>query len=243
MAYYRAHGRHTLPWRDTRNAYHILVSEMMLQQTQVDRVIPYYVQFIKKYPNARSLARAPLPDVLRMWSGLGYNRRARFLHEAGKKIACDGMPKHVENLETLPGVGPYTARAIAAFAYDERTVVIETNIRAAVIHHFFPNQQKVPDDALRPILAACVAGVASAREWYSALMDYGTHIKGVYGNPTRRSAHHAPQKKFQGSIRQVRGAILKARISGVPVEDIRAQFPEKFDAAHASLVRDGLLVE
>ena len=143
--YWREHGRHDLPWRKTKEPYKILVSEVMLQQTQVDRVVPYYKDFITKFPTARRLAAAPLGSVLLAWQGLGYNRRAKMLQEAAKEMASTRFNLRnlatrlnlVDVLEELPGVGPYTARAIAAFAYNQDVVFIETNIRTAIIHHFF----------------------------------------------------------------------------------------------------------
>lgn len=136
-AHYKKHGRHELPWRKTHDPYRILVSEVMLQQTQVQRVQPYYREFLKQFPTARRLAEAPLSEVLKAWQGLGYNRRAKMLHAAAKEIAKHGMPKTALELEKLPGVGPYTARAVATFAYDADEILIETNIRTVVFHHFF----------------------------------------------------------------------------------------------------------
>lgn len=210
-AHHKKYGRHDLPWRKNYNPYRILVSELMLQQTQVDRVIPFYKVFLKRFPTAKKLAEAPLAEVLIYWNGLGYNRRAKFLHQSAQEIVRKkGVPKTADALESLPGVGPYTARAVAAFAYDAREVVIETNIRAVLIHHFFKDQEQVSDAELFPILADLVAKVPSPREWYSALMDYGTALKKEQMNPARRSKHHVKQSKFEGSLRQVRGAILKA---------------------------------
>jgi len=113
--HYRRHGRHTLPWRTTTNPYRILVSEVMLQQTQVERVIPYYKTFLRAFPTVQTLAQAPLSRVLTLWQGLGYNRRAKMLHEAAKQVVAQyggRMPHDAEALETLRGVGPYTARAV-----------------------------------------------------------------------------------------------------------------------------------
>jgi A/G-specific adenine glycosylase len=144
-AHYKKHGRHTLPWRATRDPYRILVSEVMLQQTQVERVIPFYTDFLKKFPSARALARAPLAEVLRAWQGLGYNRRARLLRETARAVTDDHggrFPTSVEALEKLPGIGPYTARALAAFAHNRGSVFIETNIRTAVMHHYFPESAR-----------------------------------------------------------------------------------------------------
>ncbi len=208
LGFYKKHGRHNLPWRKTRDPYKILVSEVMLQQTQVDRVIPKYKSFLKKFPTARRLANAPLSLVLKEWQGLGYNRRAKMLHEAGKITAKRGdFPRTYAGLIALPGVGPYTAKAVRVFAFNEPELMIETNIRAAYLHHFFANRKKVRDNEILGTISL-PAGV-QPRIWYAALMDYGAHLKKTLPNPSRRSAHHAKQKPFKGSDREIRGAILK----------------------------------
>jgi len=207
-AHYKKLGRHELPWRKTRDPYKILVSEVMLQQTQVERVEPYYREFVKKFPTARRLAEAALSEVLRAWQGLGYNRRAKMLHEAAKGIAESGMPRSAAELEKLPGVGPYTAAAVAAFAWDEHGLVLETNIRTAITHHFFPGETKVSDKEVGKVLRK-IAPKGSAREWYYALMDYGSFLKRTGVRINARSAHYSKQSKFAGSNRQARGAILK----------------------------------
>ncbi len=209
---YRAHGRHNLPWRHTRDLYRILVSEVMLQQTQVERVLPFYTRFIKRFPTARKLAQASLSEVLKSWQGLGYNRRAKMLHAAAKEI---WMHKSltVTELEALPGVGPYTARAVSAFAYNADVIFIETNIRTAVIHHFFPNKKEVPDKLIARTLAQ-VFPKGRAREWYSALMDYGARLKRSGVSHNARSRQYTKQSKFAGSLREARGAILRELIRG-----------------------------
>lgn len=209
--HFERNGRHNLPWRKTKDAYRILVSEVMLQQTQVERVIPYYRAFLAAFPNVEALAQAPLADVLRSWQGLGYNRRAKMLHEAAKTVVREHggrMPKTIEELESLPGVGPYTARAVAAFAYNTDSIFIETNIRTAFTHHFFPDAESVHDTELLPLIEAAYP-TGRAREWYGALMDYGSHLKrsGVRVNAKRKG--YAKQKAFKGSLREVRGAILR----------------------------------
>jgi len=212
IRHYRQHGRSHLPWRETKDVYRILVSEIMLQQTQVSRVIPYYHAFLKTFPTVHALAEAPLGEVLAVWQGLGYNRRAKMLHNAAKIIACnfhDRIPHSYDELVALPGVGEYTAKAIRVFAYDEREVMVETNIRSAFLHHFFKNKDKITDSSLKPLIEETLRQASSSREWYSALMDYGAHLKERYANPSRRSAHHVQQKPFRGSDREIRGAILK----------------------------------
>ncbi|MBP9757846.1 MAG: A/G-specific adenine glycosylase [Candidatus Pacebacteria bacterium] len=212
--HYRTHGRHDLPWRKTRDPYKILVSEIMLQQTQVPRVLEKYRSFLKKFPNVRSLARSGLADVLKEWNGLGYNRRAKYLHDAAKVIVSEytGDLKKA-TAERLPGVGPYTRAAVRTFAFNEPHMMIETNVRASFIHHFFPKKDRVDDRDLVPLIEAAGEG-QDPRTWYWALMDHGSHMKKLHLNPTRRSASYAMQSKFVGSVREVRGAIIKVLNEG-----------------------------
>jgi len=223
LAYYRKDGRYALPWRtlpagrQRPDPYAILVSEIMLQQTQVDRVVPYFERWMKKFPTVQMLAEAPLSEVLKEWQGLGYNRRGKQLRECAKEIVekhGGKVPASLSSLVTLPAIGPYTAGAIRAFAFDEPEIFIETNIRAALIHHFFPRSKNVPDAKLIPILQSIIRKTKSPREWYSALMDYGTFLKKTNPNPSRRSKHHVKQSRFIGSLRQARGAILRTLVSG-----------------------------
>lgn len=184
----------------------------MLQQTQVERVIPFYKNFIKKFPTAKKLAGAPLSDVLKAWQGLGYNRRAKMLHSAAKMLAVRKLISIAE-LETLPGVGPYTARAVAAFAFNADVTFIETNIRTVIIHHFFPKEEKVADTAIDAVLKRVLPKNRS-REWYSALMDYGASLKCSGISHNARSTTHVKQAKFAGSLREARGAILRTLARG-----------------------------
>ena len=211
--FYRIHGRHDLPWRETYDPYRILVSEVMLQQTQVDRVLPFYQDFIQRFPTAKELAHAPLSDVLKSWQGLGYNRRAKMVHEAARKIAREGMPKDVAGLEALPGVGPYTARAIAAFSYNQDVILVETNIRTAIMHHFFSKKKKVSDREIEKILGR-VFPKGRSRSWYSALMDYGASLKRSGIKLNAKHSKYVKQEKFAGSHREARGAILRALSRG-----------------------------
>lgn len=180
----------------------------MLQQTQVDRVIPFYNAFVKQFPSAKSLAQAPLHEVLKAWQGLGYNRRAKMLHAAAKQIVNDGMPKTVEGLEALAGVGPYTARAVAAFAYDENVLLIETNVRTVILHHCFEDRVGVSDAEVLKTLAN-VSPKKRGREWNWALMDYGAHLKRSGVAVNAKSKHYLKQSSFSGSVREARGAILR----------------------------------
>lgn len=240
--------RRVFPWRQTKDPYHILVSEIMLQQTQADRVVSKYLEFVKKFPTAKSLAVSPLADVLRVWQGLGYNRRAKMLQNAARLIveAYQGqVPDSIEALQKLPGVGPYTARAVMAFAYDRPSVFIETNIRTVFIHEFFRHQKKVADSQLLPLIAQTLKANRPG-EWYLALMDYGAVLKRLYKNPSRRSTQYVRQSKFNGSTRQIRGAIIRelsahhrltARqlFSSLSFDTLRVQ------AALADLVAEGLI--
>ena len=205
------HGRRNFPWRRTNNPYHILVSEIMLQQTQAPRVVEKYKSFIKKFPSVAKLAVAPTRVVLKEWSGLGYNRRALMLQQAARMIVHDHrgvVPRKVDELKKLRGVGEYTAKAVSVFAFNQPEVLIETNVRSVFIHHFFPKRKKVSDKELLPLIAQTV-DIKNPRQWYSALMDYGTHLKKEHGNPSRKSLHYIRQKAFIGSDRQVRGAIVR----------------------------------
>lgn len=247
IEFWREYGRHTLPWRHT-DAYGVLVSEIMLQQTQVDRVIPYFTRWRKKFPTVESLAKAQLAAVIKEWSGLGYNRRAKLLRECAKAIVekYNGkIPSDFAALVDLPAIGPYTAGAIRAFAFDEKEIFIETNIRAVLLHHFFPKQKKVDDKKLIPILEECLLHVKSAREWYSALMDYGSHLKRTNPNPSRRSKHHTRQSPFKGSLRQFRGIILRRLLKG-PLEEkalltVEVEGSYFMEQALRDLHREGLI--
>ena len=208
--YYQKHGR-DLPWRKTQNPYHILVSEIMLQQTQVDRCILKYNQFIKQYPDFSSLAKAPLAEILGIWQGLGYNRRALAL----KKIAYEinstyngKYPAEKTYLVSLPSIGKATAASILAFAFNKPEIVIETNIRAVYIHYFFQKKSSVSDTELIPFIEYTL-DKDNPRIWYYALMDYGTYLKKKNPLLTKQSSHYKKQSPFKGSDRQIRGRILK----------------------------------
>lgn len=254
LDFYAKNGR-SLPWRRTRDPYRILVSEVMLQQTQTHRVEPKYAAFLKKFPTIRTLAQAPLRDVLAVWQGLGYNRRARNLHRAAQSITAR-FPRTYEQLLALPGVGPYTAGAVMAFAFNKPVVMIETNIRTVFLHEFFPSPRrslsgggraprKITDTELLPLIAKTLPK-KNIREWYYALMDYGSFLKQKHPNPSRRSAHHAMQSKFEGSDRQIRGRIIRALV-GVS-EQTKAELRKaagtdeaRFTKIAAALIAEGLL--
>lgn len=202
--FYAANKRSHLPWRKTRDPYKILVSEIMLQQTQVDRVIPYYKNFLKQFPSAKILAKAPLSKVLSLWQGLGYNRRAKYLQEAAKILA-----KETYVGQKLPGVGPYTAGALSAFALNKPAAMIETNIRTVLFHHA-PDSRRMTDAQLLPLVEKLlIDSKMEPKEFYWAMMDYGSHLKKKGIRLNSRSVHYKKQSKFEGSARQLRGAILR----------------------------------
>ncbi len=216
--YYLDFGR-DLPWRDARadgsfDPYKIMVSEIMLQQTQATRVIPKYLSFIKRFPTPKALAKAPLADVLAEWSGLGYNRRAKFLWQAANQLR-GSFPDTPEELVTLPGVGVNTA------------VFIETNIRTIYIHHFFADRIDVDDKELIPFIKATLDH-EQPREWYWALMDYGAFLKASVGNTSRNSKHYTKQSTFKGSKRQIRGQVIRILTDGpLTLKDLELQITDK----------------
>lgn len=203
--------RRELPWRQSCTPWQVLVSEVMLQQTQVERVATKFVPFLRQFPDPVALAAAPLPELLAAWQGLGYNRRALSLQRAAQQVVTqwDGrLPDDPLLLQQLPGIGPYTAGAIAAFAFNRPEVFLETNIRAVLLHLFCDGRHGVPDRELLA-LAAQVLDRDRPRDWYNALMDYGSDLKRRFPNPSRRSRHHNVQSRFEGSDRQIRGALLR----------------------------------
>lgn len=214
LTHYRKHGR-DLPWRKTTSPYAILVSEIMLQQTQVDRVIPKYTAFMKRFPDVNALARAPLRQILALWSGLGYNRRAIALKKAAEDIVQQhggNFPEAFEELIALPGIGAYTASAVSVFAYNQPRTFIETNIRAVYIHFFFPHHHQVHDTQILPLIEKTLYK-KNPRRWYNALMDYGVAVKKLLENPGRKSAHYSRQSPFKGSDREIRGLLLKTLLN------------------------------
>jgi A/G-specific adenine glycosylase len=213
-------SKRTFPWRTNTNPWGILVSEFMLQQTQTERVVEYWNKWMNKWPTPKMFHKASLEDALRAWSGLGYNRRCCHLKDCARRIVreYDGeIPDKPGDLEQLQGIGPYTARAVPCFAYNVPTVFIETNIRAAVLHFFFKEEDKVKDKELLPILKTCL-DQNDPRTWYWALMDYGAALKRLTPNPNRRSAHYTRQSPFAGSFRQLRGAVIRALVQDGPAD-------------------------
>lgn len=210
LAHFKKHGR-SLPWRDNTDPYWVLISEIMLQQTQVPRGLVKFPEFIAKFPTFEALARATTPEVLAAWQGLGYNRRALYLKRTAEIIAEHHnreLPRDIEVLKRLPGIGPNTAASILAFAHNIPHVFIETNIRTVFLHHFFPGEENISDAQLLPFIDQALDR-KNTRRWHWALMDYGTYLKKTFGNASRRSRHYTKQTKFEGSLRQLRGHVLR----------------------------------
>ena len=211
MNYYRDHNR-PMPWRDDPSPYFVFVSEIMLQQTQVDRVLGMFPPFVERFPDFRALAEAPLSEVYALWKGLGYNRRAKYLRDAAKIIVAEfggSLPDAPESLVELPGIGKNTAAAMIVYAYNIPVPYVETNIRTVYIHHFFDDRDDVSDHEILSLVEETIAK-ESPREWFWALMDYGTHLKKTTGNASRRSRSYRTQSSFAGSDRKVRGLIIRA---------------------------------
>ena len=214
-----------MDWRNTRDPYCILVSEIMLQQTQVARVTEKYAEFLNKFPTAKKLAAAPLGDVLTVWSGLGYNRRAKFLHNCAKEVVINyggKFPVTFESLVKLPGIGISTAGALLAFSFGQDTPMIDTNIRRILVRVFF--KKNIPSDKELYAFASSIIPKGKGREWNYAMLDLGATLC-----TARNHSHHdlecplsrlhgkvddfiykKPQKNFAGSDRFYRGKILKA---------------------------------
>ncbi len=242
--YYKDNRRDFI-WRRDPTPYQVVVSEIMLQQTQTERVIGKYTQFITELPSFQALAQATTRQVLVLWQGLGYNRRGLALHDLAKQVVEQYggiLPSDPELLQKFKGIGPATAGSISAFAFNKPTIFIETNIRSVFIHAFFKDKEKVHDKELLPLIEATL-DKDNAREWYYALTDYGVMLKKTYKNPARKSAHHQVQSRFEGSDRQIRGLILKllAEYFSLTQEEIVSYIPR--DANKVVKILDKLVQE
>lgn len=219
----------------------------MLQQTQTNRVLPKYEAFLKEFPTIKDLAQASNEEVLKMWSGLGYNRRALYLKQAAEKLFQNG-DFHPLNLKTLKGIGENTAGAIYVFSFNKPYVFIETNIRRVFIHEFFKDQEKVSDKEILKLIEQTLPNEKSlqSREWFYALMDYGSHLSKIEVNPNHRSKHYTKQSKFERSLRQTRGKILKILINKkhVSIYDLNQTIESPhFKKALEQLKNEGFIVQ
>jgi A/G-specific adenine glycosylase len=220
LSHYNNNGRHDLVWRKHITPYRILVSEVMLQQTQVGRVLPKFEMWMARYPNLTALGHANLKDILILWQGLGYQRRAKALYHIAKTEKI--IPRKYEELLTLVGVGSYTASAICAFAYDTFShPVLETNIRTALINYFYKEQEKIHDKELHALLNRLALHISvkrvGARTWYYALMDYGAYLKQIKVSHNTKSTHYSKQSRYKGSVRELRAKILFAVVHKDPL--------------------------
>ena len=237
----------TMPWREDTRPYYVLVSELMLQQTQVDRVIPKFNAFIAVFPDVRSLAAASLADVLRVWQGLGYNRRAKYLHDAAKMIVADyhgEFPVAKQELLALPGVGSNTAGAICTYAYNTPEPFIETNVRTVYFHHFYPSGETVRDKELLELVRQTL-DAEHPREFYWALMDYGSWLKRQGAGRLSQSKHYKKQSPLKGSVREVRGSIIRVLARRSHTDDAlrrAVNADDRYAVALEGLLRDKLIV-
>lgn len=240
-----------LPWRQARQSgkydpYKILVSEIMLQQTQVNRVIPKYQAFLRLFPDVTTLAQSSLADVVIAWQGLGYNRRAKYLHQTAKIVSqqySGQLPKQLDDLVKLPGIGENTAKAVLVYSHNQPQVFIETNIRSVYLYHFFQNTKDVHDKQILELVGKTIDS-QNPREWYWALMDYGTHIKKTIGNQNARSKQYKKQSPFAGSRRAIRGQILRSLANNpCSLDALKEQIVDKrLEETLAHLLKEGLIV-
>lgn len=248
-------NRRNMPWRDTYDPYEILVSEIMLQQTQVSRVLPKYELFLTEFPTVADLSAANDAKLLRVWEGLGYWRRALYLRDAAKMVVdeFDGVfPPDAATLRMLPGVGPYTASALACFVFGSAEPFLDTNIRRVYLHFFFPENDAVADSQIMDIARQAV-WTDDPREWHYALFDYGAMVlrdKKI----NRRSSHYSKQSAFDGSFRSFRTKVVRHLLTcpGNVISQAELNLfltghlgaddhPYTPDEVIAALVKDGLL--
>lgn len=249
-SHYERHRR-SFPWREHITPYRVVVSEIMLQQTQAPRATPRFESFIARFPDWQTLAKASTADVLSEWQGLGYNRRALYLKKIAetvtkkspKKSSDPDLPRTATELMSLPGIGPNTAGSILAFAWNIPYPFIETNIRTVFIHFFFKNaenKKKISDKDILVLVEKTLPNHPSSspdqsvRDWYYALMDYGTMLKRDLRaqkliDPSHHSKHYKKQSTFKGSNRELRAALLRSILkkSGGTASDLISEFTSK----------------
>ena len=221
----------------------------MLQQTQTGRVTEKFLNFIEKFPNFFALSNAPLDEVLKMWQGLGYNRRAIAIKKIAEIVINEyngQLPDSVEILKSFPQIGHNTASSIITFAFNKPTLFIETNIRRVYIYFFFPGKNNIRDKDIAPILEKTM-DKDNPREWYYALMDYGVMLKKRFPNLNKRSAHYRKQAKFKGTNRQIRGKLLRMIIKykSIALADIEKKLKdssiERIRTILSQLEKEGFL--
>lgn len=245
-------NRRDLPWRKTRNPYHILVSEVMLQQTQVARVLPKYKEFLQAFPTVPDLAAASPASVLRMWKGMGYNRRALYLQKTAQAIVSDHkgkFPQDEKKLLALPGIGKYTARAILVFGFKKDVSMVDTNVRQIITHFFYsgiPQKEKIIDETAERLVP-----IGKSWEWHQALMDFGAlELKNL--KPRSPVSPISPRKSsvpFRQTNRFFRGRVMDMlRVGDMKELVLITEFAKLYDKDEsfiqeilAGLVKDGLI--
>lgn len=251
---YYAQNRRSFPWREEISIYRVVVSEIMLQQTQAGRVVEKFSAFVERFPSFAALHKAPVNDVLGMWKGLGYNRRALALKKIAAQFAGEHVvfPENPAEIDLLPSIGAATAASIAVFAFNKPHAFIETNIRRVFIHFFFKGaSRQIHDKELLPLIEAAL-DTKRPRDWYYALMDYGAMLVKVVPNPNRKSTHYVRQAPFAGSNRQMRGMVLEVllkskakKVSQAALAKKLANFPDyekRVGALLEALQKEGFLV-
>ncbi len=234
-------NKRKLPWRENITPYKVLVSEFMLQQTQVSRVIPKFQSFVQNLQGLKELAACDTPSLLKYWSGLGYNRRALYLRSAAKAVLNDPtITLHPEELLKIKGIGDYTAHSIPIFTHNIDTVTIDTNIRKVLIHEGFANLEAKPRDLKKVALTLLPKG--RSRDWHNALMDYaGQNLRNF-------KLLQKKQPKFLGSKREVRGNIIKhlLRVKSLNLDELKKRVGTNFmvvDQVIQDLVSEGFITK
>ena len=246
-SYFRQYGR-KFPFREKIKPYYVLVSEIMLQQTQTGAVSEKFLNFIRLFPDFETLSKAPKEQVLKAWQGLGYNRRAIALKTIAEKVINEfdcKLPQSVKELKKLPQIGHNTASSIVAFAFNKPTYFIETNIRRVFIYFFFPRRNEVKDKEIEPLVEATI-DKENPRKWYYALMDYGVMLKKTHPELNKRSAHYKKQKPFKGSNREIRGKVLKMvlkrkEVSKQSIYDEFTPKKDRIDGVIKQLEKEGFI--
>lgn len=234
-----------LPWRHIDDPYAVLVSEVMLQQTQVKRVLGFWKRFLDRFPTLDALAAAETGAVLESWQGLGYNRRALMLKRCAETCSAQysgTLPSGYDDLLSLPGIGPATAAGVRAFAWNEPGVYLETNVRSVFLYEWFADEaDPVSDRRLIPLVRETCPD-ENPRDWYYALLDYGAYLKAHEVNPSRKSAHHSRQSAFEGSRRQKRAELVRIVLEnpGITRDSLLAQLDEVEEAAGRKAVGEEL---
>lgn len=223
-----------LPWRYIDDPYAVLVSEIMLQQTQVARVEKYWRRFLELFPTIDALAAADVSLVLESWQGLGYNRRALALKRTAEYCSehyAGVLPEDHQDLLALPGIGPATAGGVEAFAFQRPTLYLETNVRTVFLHELFPGEEGVSDKQLEPLVIETCSR-EDPRGWYYALLDYGAYLKSIMPNPSRRSKHYTRQSTFEGSKRQKRAELVRIVLANPDISlDQAKAYLDEFEAS------------